>query len=90
MPYVEGESLRERLDRERQLPIDDALKVTDEVASALSFAHDQGVIHRDIKPENVMLSAGGALVADFGIARAVSEAGGEQLTETGMAVGTPA
>ncbi len=90
MPYVEGETLRDRLLRERQLPIEDALALTREVASALSYAHDQGVIHRDIKPENIMLSPGGAVVADFGIARAVSAAGGEQLTETGMAVGTPA
>ncbi|MFC1639804.1 protein kinase [Gemmatimonadota bacterium] len=90
MPYIDGESLRDRLLRERQLPIDDALALTREVASALSYAHDQGVVHRDIKPENIMLSAGGAVVADFGIARAVTAAGGEQLTETGMAVGTPA
>ncbi|MFC1639547.1 protein kinase [Gemmatimonadota bacterium] len=90
MPYIEGESLRDRLLRERQLPIDDALTLTREVASALAYAHEQGVIHRDIKPENIMLSAGGAVVADFGIARALSAAGGEQLTETGMAVGTPA
>jgi serine/threonine protein kinase/tetratricopeptide (TPR) repeat protein len=90
MPYVDGESLRDRLLRERQLPIDDALTLTREVASALTYAHDCGFIHRDIKPENIMLSAGGAVVADFGIARAVSAAGGEQLTATGMAVGTPA
>ncbi len=90
MPYIEGESLRDRITRERQLPIEDALRLAREVASALSYAHSQGVIHRDIKPENVMLSAGGAVVADFGIARAVDVAGGEQLTETGMAVGTPA
>jgi tetratricopeptide (TPR) repeat protein len=90
MPYVEGESLRDRMNRERQLPVEDALQLTQQVASALSYAHEQGVIHRDIKPENIMLSAGGALVADFGIARAVTVAGGETLTETGMAVGTPA
>ena len=90
MPFVEGESLRDRLSRERQLPLEDALELTRQVASALNHAHEQGVIHRDIKPENIMLSTGGALVADFGIARAVSQAGGEQLTETGMAVGTPA
>jgi tetratricopeptide (TPR) repeat protein len=90
MPYVEGESLRDRMNRERQLPVEDALQLTQQVASALSYAHSQGVIHRDIKPENIMLSAGGAVVADFGIARAVTAAGGETLTETGMAVGTPA
>jgi serine/threonine-protein kinase len=90
MPYVEGQSLRDRLSHDGQLPVEDALILTREVASALSHAHDHGVIHRDIKPENIMLSDGGALVADFGIARAVSVAGGEQLTETGMAVGTPA
>jgi len=90
MPYVEGETLRDRLNREGQLPIDDALQITKEVAAALSDAHSQGLIHRDIKPENVLLSAGEAVVADFGIARAVSAAGGERLTETGLAVGTPA
>jgi serine/threonine-protein kinase len=90
MPYVEGESLRDRLHRERQLPLEDAIRIAREVASALSNAHSLGVIHRDIKPENILLSAGEAVVADFGIARAVTAAGGEQLTETGMAVGTPA
>ncbi len=90
MPFVEGESLRDRLNRERQLPIEDVLSLTREVASALSCAHEQGIIHRDIKPENILISATGALVADFGIARAVSQAGGERLTETGIAVGTPA
>ncbi len=90
MPYVEGESLRDRLNREKQLPVDDALKVSREVADALSYAHAHGVIHRDIKPENILLQSGHAVVADFGIARAISAAGGAQLTETGMAVGTPA
>jgi serine/threonine-protein kinase len=90
MPYVEGESLRDRLAREKQLPIDDALQVTREVADALGHAHSVGIIHRDVKPENVLFVAGHAVVADFGIARAVSEAGGEGLTETGLAVGTPA
>ena len=90
MPYVEGESLRARLTRERQLPLDDALQITWEVADALSYAHSQGVIHRDIKPENVLLSRGHALVADFGVARALQTAAGARLTETGMAVGTPA
>jgi len=90
MPYIEGETLSDRMNREGQLPIDDALRITKEVAAALSYAHSQGLIHRDIKPENVLLSAGEAVVADFGIARAVSAAGGERLTETGLAVGTPA
>jgi eukaryotic-like serine/threonine-protein kinase len=89
MPYVEGESLRDRLDREKQLPIEDALQIAREVADALSYAHAHGVIHRDIKPENILLESGHAVVADFGIARAINAAaGGEQLTETGMAVGT--
>jgi serine/threonine-protein kinase len=90
MPYVEGESLRERLKREKQLSLEDAVQITREVASALAHAHSLGVIHRDIKPENVLLSGGEAVVADFGIARAVTAAGGEKLTETGLAVGTPA
>jgi tetratricopeptide (TPR) repeat protein len=90
MPYVEGESLRDRLDREKQLPIDDAAQIALEVADALSHAHSHGVIHRDIKPENVMLAGGHARVADFGIARAITAAGGGRLTETGMAIGTPA
>ena len=90
MPYVEGESLRDRLNRETQLPIDDALEIAKEVADALGYAHGRDVIHRDIKPENILLSGGHAVVADFGIARAISEAGGEKLTETGLAVGTPA
>src|SRR5207302_2126339 len=74
-PYVEGESLRDRLDREKQLPLDDALRIATEVAGALAYAHSHGVVHRDIKPENIMLSGGTAVVADFGIARAVSAAG---------------
>jgi len=90
MPYIEGETLRDRMNREGQLPLDDALQITREVAAALSYAHSHDVIHRDIKPENVLLSAGEAVVADFGIARAVSEAGGEHLTETGISIGTPA
>src|SRR5438128_7059058 len=90
MPYVEGESLRERLSRERQLPLADALQIAGEVADALGYAHSQAVIHRDIKPENILLSEGHALVADFGVARALQAAGVEQLTETGMSVGTPA
>ena len=90
MPYVEGESLRDRLSREQQLPLEDALRIAREVASALSYAHARGVVHRDIKPENILLSHGHARVADFGIARAVTAAGGEALTGTGLAIGTPA
>ena len=90
MPFVEGESLRDRLRREKQLPIADAVRVATEVASALDYAHRHGVIHRDIKPENVMLHDGSALVADFGIALAISSAGADsRITETGMSLGTP-
>ncbi len=89
MPYVEGESLRDRLDREKQLPLDDALRIAREVADALSYAHSRDVLHRDIKPENIMLTEGHARVADFGIARAVKAAGVERLTGTGMSIGTP-
>ena len=89
MPYVEGDTLRDRLDREKQLPIDDAVRLAREVASALDYAHRQGVIHRDIKPENILLQDGTALVSDFGIALAVSQAGGSRLTETGLSLGTP-
>jgi serine/threonine-protein kinase len=90
MPYVEGESLRDRLNREKQLSIDGAIQITREVADALDFAHQHDVVHRDIKPENILLAAGHARIADFGIARAISAAGGDRLTETGIAVGTPA
>jgi len=90
MPFVEGESLRDRLTREKQLPLDDALQISRDVADALSYAHSRGVIHRDIKPENILLESGHAVVADFGIAKAVSAAGGETLTQAGMAIGTPA
>ena len=91
MPYVEGESLRDRLTREKQLPQEDALRIATEVAGALAYAHSHGVVHRDIKPENIMLSGGTAVVTDFGIARAVSAAGqGRHLTETGTILGTPA
>ena len=89
MPFVEGESLRDRLSREKQLPIADAVRIACEVASALDYAHRHGVIHRDIKPENILLHDGQALVADFGIALAVSQAGGSRMTETGMSLGTP-
>ena len=89
MPYVEGESLRARIAREKQLPIDAALRITTEVASALDYAHRHGVIHRDIKPDNILLHDGSALVVDFGIALAVSSAGGNRMTETGLSLGTP-
>ncbi len=89
MPYVEGESLRDRLNRETQLPIDDAVQIARNVLAALAYAHSHGVIHRDIKPENILLEGDEAVVADFGIARAISAAGTEHLTQTGMAVGTP-
>ncbi len=90
MPFVEGESLRERIDREKQLRIDEAVRITQQVSDALSHAHSHGVIHRDIKPENILLTAGHAMVADFGIARAVTVAGEERLTQTGIALGAPA
>src|SRR4051794_5905714 len=89
MPFVEGESLRARLDRETQLSLPDAIQLTCEVAEALQCAHQHNIIHRDIKPENILIQSGHALVADFGIARALSQAGADKLTETGMAVGTP-
>ncbi|MGH7675437.1 MAG: serine/threonine-protein kinase, partial [Gemmatimonadales bacterium] len=90
MPYVEGESLRDRLNREKQLSLEDTLRITNEVASALAYAHSQNVVHRDIKPENIMLSGGHAVVTDFGIARALTAAGDQSLTQTGTVVGTPA
>ena len=89
MPYVMGETLRERLTRERQLPIEDAVRIAREVADALGEAHEHDIVHRDIKPENILLHGGHALVADFGIALAVSAAGGSRLTETGLSLGTP-
>jgi len=88
MPFVEGESLRQRLSREHQLPVEDALRITSEVADALGFAHARGVIHRDVKPENILLEAGHAVVADFGIAKAIADAEFEALTVTGLVVGT--
>ena len=84
MPYVEGESLRDRLRREVQLPIEDAIRIAREVADALDYAHRHGIVHRDIKPENVMVGRGHARVADFGVARALESAGGADLTETGL------
>ena len=89
MPYVRGESLRARLDREGQLPVDDAIRIAASVAGALDYAHRQGIIHRDIKPENILLQDGHPLVADFGIALAVTKAGGARLTQTGLSLGTP-
>ena len=90
MPFVEGESLRDRLLREKQLPVADALRIAREVADALAYAHEHGVVHRDIKPENILLESGHAIVADFGIAQALDLAGKERLTGTGVAIGTPA
>ncbi len=89
MPYVPGESLRQRLDRERQLPVEEALRIASDVAGALDYAHRNGVIHRDIKPENILLQEGRPVVADFGIALALSAAGGGRMTETGLSLGTP-
>ncbi|MFN5202114.1 MAG: protein kinase domain-containing protein [Gemmatimonas sp.] len=89
MPYVRGETLRTRLERESQLPVADALLIAREVADALSEAHGQGIVHRDIKPENILLQGGHALVADFGIALAVQQAGGQRMTQTGLSLGTP-
>src|SRR5215212_6075401 len=89
MPFVDGETLRARLAREAQLPIDDAVRIAREIADALAYAHERGVIHRDIKPENILLQGGHALVMDFGIALAVQEAGGQRMTQTGLSLGTP-
>ena len=89
LPFVRGESLRDKLNREQQLGIEEALAITRQVASALDYAHRQGVVHRDIKPENILLHEGEAMLADFGIALAVQEAGGNRLTETGLSLGTP-
>jgi serine/threonine-protein kinase len=90
MPYIEGETLRQRLQRDTRLPVAEAVRLTDQIAGALSYAHQQGVVHRDIKPENILLVHDQAIVADFGIARAVEAAGGDGLTRTGFAIGTPA
>src|SRR5436189_1212790 len=89
MPYLEGESLRHRLRRQRRLPLDEALRIARDVADALGFAHGQGIIHRDIKPENILLSGDHAIVADFGIARAISAAGVLTLTGAGQPIGSP-
>src|SRR5512146_2052234 len=89
MPFVQGESVRSRLRREKQLPVREAFRITIEVASALDCAHRHGVVHRDIKPEKILLHDGSALVADFGIALAASKASGARMTETGMSLGTP-
>ena len=89
VPYIRGESLRERLKREGQLPLDDAINIARQVAAALEFAHARGIVHRDVKPENILLHEGVALLADFGVALAVAEAGGDRLTGTGHSVGTP-
>src|SRR5438445_1196767 len=89
MPFVEGQTLRGRLEREKQLPLEDALAITRDIAGALSYAHSHGVVHRDIKPENILFQVGHAVVSDFGIARAITAAAGGRLTETGIAIGTP-
>jgi hypothetical protein len=89
LPFVRGESLRDKLNREKQLGLEEALRITTQVASALDYAHRQGVVHRDIKPENILIQEGEAMLADFGIALAVKEAGGNRLTETGLSLGTP-
>ena len=89
MPYVEGESLRARLTREKQLPVDEAVRISAAIANALEYAHSHGVVHRDLKPENVLMQAGEPIVADFGIALAVSNAGGARITQTGLSLGTP-
>ena len=89
LPYIRGESLRSRLEREKQLGLEDALGITRQIAGALDFAHHRGVIHRDVKPENILLHEGEAMLADFGIALAVKQAGGDRLTETGISLGTP-
>ncbi len=89
LPYVRGETLRGRLEREKQLGIEEAIAITKDIASALEYAHRQGVVHRDIKPENIMFQEGEAMLADFGIALAVKEAGGDRLTQTGLSLGTP-
>jgi serine/threonine-protein kinase len=89
MPYIEGETLRARLQREQQLPVDETIRILALMAGALDFAHARGVVHRDLKPENILFQAGQPIIADFGIALAVSHAGGERITQTGLSLGTP-
>src|SRR6187549_849632 len=89
LPFVRGESLRDRLDREKQLGVDEALDISRQITSALDYAHRQGIVHRDIKPENILLHEGEAVLADFGIAMAIKEAAGHRLTESGVSLGTP-
>src|SRR5678815_50233 len=89
MPFVEGESLRARLDREKQLPVDEAVRIAVAVANALDYAHQHGVIHRDLKPGNILIQSGQPVIADFGIALAVTNAGGHRITQSGLALGTP-
>ena len=89
MPFIEGETLRARMNRERQLPIPDAVRIAADVGEELDYAHKRGVVHRDIKPENILLHEGRPLVADFGIALAVQQAGGERMTQTGLSLATP-
>ena len=89
MPFIDGETLRAKLDRETQLSVDDALRIAREVLDALQYAHERGIVHRDVKPENILLHGGHAMVADFGIAIAVSAAAGGRMTETGLSLGTP-
>ncbi|MEO5824405.1 MAG: protein kinase [Gemmatimonadales bacterium] len=89
MPYIEGETLRARLDREQQLPVEETIRLVTLMAGALDFAHARGVVHRDLKPENILLQAGQPIIADFGIALAVAQAGGERITQTGLSLGTP-
>ncbi|MGW8268579.1 MAG: serine/threonine-protein kinase, partial [Longimicrobiales bacterium] len=90
MPFVQGESLRQKLDREGQLPCQEAMRICREIANALSFAHAHGIIHRDVKPANILLEAGHAVLADFGLAKALSAAGDQGMTRAGFTVGTPA
>src|SRR3989442_3755712 len=90
MPFVEGESLRDRLEREGQLPLEDALQITREVADGLAYAHGRGLVHRDIKPENILITGGHAVIADFGIAKAVTEAAGGRRISSWLFVCSPA